>query len=158
MPELHTLSPCPTCRARESGPPCTTCGGFGFLLNAPALVRCSGCGHDCADFRQRNGRRVCILCLERELEHAIRLKEEAEGKAASAIARAAFARAEEREACARYAETLRVDQRSDGSQLLALYHRRAEELGDPATALREVLARCLEVTMVGLAETIRTRL
>lgn len=35
---------------------------------APAAVTCSRCGLECFDHRARDGERVCILCVESELD------------------------------------------------------------------------------------------
>lgn len=40
------------------------------LLECSEPVRCDRCGYACGDFRQRAGERVCLLCVERELDEA----------------------------------------------------------------------------------------
>jgi hypothetical protein len=48
----------------------------GFCVDE--IIACDGCGTERCDFRQRNGRRVCILCVERELEAVLSLLEPGE--------------------------------------------------------------------------------
>lgn len=63
----------------------------------------------------------------------------------------------EREACADLAGNIKVEPDCEGKELLAAFHQKAEEYGDPARAFNEVVEQIVEFTGAAIAGAIRMR-